>query len=551
MTDTVPASAAAPATDPKTAVAKPKRPWRDNLEAFGVAILAAVLLKPMVIEAYQIPTSSMQPTLMGSAEAGVFDRILVDKLRYEVFEPERWDPAVFRYPIRRNQNYVKRIVGVGGDRLRIAGGNLWHVDESGEVAHVHRKPDAIQAGLWKTVYPLRREIEIERGGTPPVLAKFFEGTFGTWTEDGEALIGKAAGRAQLTFTDLQHRGLANQIYDGYPSYIAAEIMAAGDSGGGREGVQDVRFGFTIVPTAAPEQLTVELRLEPAGHPVRRFQLRASGGKAVLRIQRGDEEVAVSEAFDCALAAGEATHLTFAHLDDRLLAAVDGDEAAQLEVGDARVLRLLEPGQVSLRLDVRGAKELRLEELQVERDLHYVTAGIEDDLLNLVPEGMDRSILNHVIQVPADHFLMMGDNTLASADSRQWKVLSVGVTEDGTMVDPLKAQTDDSVRVIKGNKRPWDLNGKPDVDENPVIVRSPGRAPDRIAFTDDNGEVFALEGKLGPAYDPGNMQFLDLASNSTWTAPEQHIYFVPREHVLGRPVLGFWPVFSPFRLGFIR
>jgi len=81
-------------------------PIRDNLEAFGVAILAAVLLKWFCIEAYQIPTSSMQPTLMGSSEASVYDRILVDKIRYEITEPQRWDVAVFRYPLQKNQNYV-------------------------------------------------------------------------------------------------------------------------------------------------------------------------------------------------------------------------------------------------------------------------------------------------------------------------------------------------------------------------------------------------------------------------------------------------------------
>ncbi|MFN6196297.1 MAG: S26 family signal peptidase, partial [Planctomycetota bacterium] len=55
-------------------------PVRVNLEAFGVAILVAVLLKWFCIEAFQIPTSSMQPTLMGSNEAAVYDRILVDKI---------------------------------------------------------------------------------------------------------------------------------------------------------------------------------------------------------------------------------------------------------------------------------------------------------------------------------------------------------------------------------------------------------------------------------------------------------------------------------------
>ena len=53
---------------------KPRRPIRENIEAFAVAIVLALLLKYFGLEAYQIPTSSMQPTLMGSRAAGIFDR---------------------------------------------------------------------------------------------------------------------------------------------------------------------------------------------------------------------------------------------------------------------------------------------------------------------------------------------------------------------------------------------------------------------------------------------------------------------------------------------
>ena len=67
-------------------------------------ILFAVLLKPFLIEAYMIPTPSMQPTMMGSREASVHDRLLVDKLCYAWGDPERWDIAVFRYPIRQIQS---------------------------------------------------------------------------------------------------------------------------------------------------------------------------------------------------------------------------------------------------------------------------------------------------------------------------------------------------------------------------------------------------------------------------------------------------------------
>lgn len=65
---------------------------RENIDALAIAVLMAVLMKYFAIEAYQIPTSSMQPVMMGSKAAGVYDRILVDKSRYILpwNEPERW-----------------------------------------------------------------------------------------------------------------------------------------------------------------------------------------------------------------------------------------------------------------------------------------------------------------------------------------------------------------------------------------------------------------------------------------------------------------------------
>src|SRR5688572_45525 len=177
---------ATPATSPlpaQPAAKKKRRPVRENLEAFGIAILFAVLLKPLVIEAYMIPTSSMQPTMMGSSEAGVYDRLLVDKLRYEVWEPRRWDIVVFRYPIRQNQAYVKRIVGVGDDHLRIACGNLYRL-ENGQPKATVRKPPDVQEAMWREVYPARRYLPPEK----PREFKDCWATHGEWRLDGDEAV---------------------------------------------------------------------------------------------------------------------------------------------------------------------------------------------------------------------------------------------------------------------------------------------------------------------------------------------------------------------------
>ena len=73
---------------------KKNRPWRDNIEAFTVSIIVIVLFKYFILEAYKIPTGSMQPTLFGwknEEGGGIYDRILVDKASYHWREPERFE----------------------------------------------------------------------------------------------------------------------------------------------------------------------------------------------------------------------------------------------------------------------------------------------------------------------------------------------------------------------------------------------------------------------------------------------------------------------------
>ena len=89
-------------------------------ELFPV-LLVVFLLRSFVAEPFKIPSSSMRPTL----EVGDF--ILVNKFAYglrlpiveakfvAVGEPQRGDVVVFRYPVNPSQDFIKRVVGVGGD----------------------------------------------------------------------------------------------------------------------------------------------------------------------------------------------------------------------------------------------------------------------------------------------------------------------------------------------------------------------------------------------------------------------------------------------------
>lgn len=104
---------------------KSPRLLREYTESLIVAVCLALVLRFFVISAYKIPTGSMLPTLK------VGDFIFAYKLPYgfpipftngerlSPSLPERGDVVVFRYPGNENVNYVKRVVGLPGDRIAL------------------------------------------------------------------------------------------------------------------------------------------------------------------------------------------------------------------------------------------------------------------------------------------------------------------------------------------------------------------------------------------------------------------------------------------------
>ncbi len=95
--------------------------WIEYPKSFFPVLLVVFLLRSFVAEPFRIPSSSMRPTLV------VGDYILVNKYTYgirlpiverkilPVGDPQRGDVVVFRYPVNPSQDFIKRVVGVGGD----------------------------------------------------------------------------------------------------------------------------------------------------------------------------------------------------------------------------------------------------------------------------------------------------------------------------------------------------------------------------------------------------------------------------------------------------
>ncbi|MGV1100460.1 signal peptidase I [Thiovibrio sp. JS02] len=115
----------------KSGEQKQKSVYREYAEAIFIALLLALFIRTFVVQAFKIPSGSMIPTLL------VGDHILVNKFCYGVRNPlngDLWfaagspkphDVIVFKYPLNPSQDFIKRVVGVAGDRIEIVKKQLY------------------------------------------------------------------------------------------------------------------------------------------------------------------------------------------------------------------------------------------------------------------------------------------------------------------------------------------------------------------------------------------------------------------------------------------
>lgn len=112
-----------------------KRFFKEYVEPIIMAILIALFIRAFIIQAFKIPSSSMEPTLL------VGDHILVNKFIYGIRipliekkflqfkEPKRGDIIVFIYPRDRSKDFIKRVIGTEGEKVEIIQNKLYINDK--------------------------------------------------------------------------------------------------------------------------------------------------------------------------------------------------------------------------------------------------------------------------------------------------------------------------------------------------------------------------------------------------------------------------------------
>ena len=97
--------------------------WPESLQSLLGTVVIAVFVVSFIVQAFQIPSESMENTLLTG------DYLLVDKVHFgndgfwSHFLPyrkvERGDIVVFHYPVHPSEHFVKRVIGIPGDRIRL------------------------------------------------------------------------------------------------------------------------------------------------------------------------------------------------------------------------------------------------------------------------------------------------------------------------------------------------------------------------------------------------------------------------------------------------
>ena len=371
---------------------KSQRWLKENVEAIAIAVVMALVIRHFAIEAFKIPTESMAPTLLGDRlGGGTGDRILVDKVGPMIFGLDRWDIFVFKYPLNTARNYIKRVVGFGGETLSIRDGDVW-ID--GEIA---RKPPGAQEVLYYPVYPADERLPPLRGsGSNP-----FRVEKEYWKRPSKDVF-------EVAIADgLSLARFDNDVKDA-PTWEGERY--------GTDRVGDLRLRLTVVP----ESGQVVLRLVE-NKIANDLVLAVGSGESYLL--HGEERIPLP---DFVLEPGEETEIVFENVDDALHVTVDGDRVSHEYQGPDQIDHFDD----QVRFGVRNGAA-RFSDLGLDRDVYYVRNG------NCKSE-----------RIPEGHYFALGDNSRNSRDSRLWN-LRVYEAPDGQVFKMDNSQQDSETRIQRG------------------------------------------------------------------------------------------------------
>ena len=410
--------------------------WRRRLHRFCenwiFALIIAFGIRHFGVELFRIPSASMEPMLLGDPGLGKGDFVVVDKLTSRFREVQRWDVAVFQYPVPEIEsgkggrarpavaadgtrlddpisrpllggNFVKRVVVLPGEEFYIQGGDVFLRNGAGWA--VARKPPELQERLWQAVYragdqPGYRPWAVEGGAAVELVGerlelkpaggvvRFDQPLRNVYIKDGSVAVrrlGSSDGYVRIDGVGLTRPrfawtgGVEGSIWQ--LDRWEIKRLTSADNDDPSRGTQvnqlmnewngDLRVGFRVERLDGEVVLT--LAAQAPGTPVAErslvLSLRADGWSLV-----GSGLAAGVSASGQGPLVGHAVDL--AQIDGQVVVRIDGREAHR---GD---LAWADPNLHRPALACSGSGSAVLAGVLVERDLHYTARGF----LQRAPKG---------------------------------------------------------------------------------------------------------------------------------------------------------------------
>ncbi len=227
--------------------------WQDLLRILIYALLIALVERTLFFQPYNIPSGSMEDTLLvgdflfvekfayGYSRYSLpFGRYLTSFGRVWTHDPARGDVAVFALPSEPERDFIKRIVGLPGDRVQVVHGVLYlngalipkirvsdYVEvENGYLQHIARYRETLPGG--KSYYVLDREADGVNDNTPvytvPAGHYFMMGDNRDDSDDSRGVVGylpaeNLIGRAEFKFFSIDERKTQLFTFWKWPSAI--------------------------------------------------------------------------------------------------------------------------------------------------------------------------------------------------------------------------------------------------------------------------------------------------------------------------------------------
>ncbi|MGC9454469.1 MAG: signal peptidase I [Phycisphaerae bacterium] len=380
------------------------------------------------------------------------DRVLVLKYVYNFRQPRPWDVVVFKNPQNNRENYIKRLIGLPGETIEIVHGNIFVRQPGEETFSIRRKPSKAQDATWQVIYdndyPPDPDVmeRAERDGAD-VRPPQWQPQAGTDRWDLSGLQGRrfsfAGGeRAELRLEVPRNRFLP---WYGYNSTRVMRTAAVVDED--RDVCSDLKLSVMFVPRESGARVVLETSSFDHGF---RGEVDADGSVSLWHRPPGGDWSQWEQRRIDPVNLDDAVEVSLEHVDLSLKLRVGGEVVLELTDGrypfdyewlKARMVRAdadpVPAPQVRIAA-AGGASELW--HVKLMRDVYYtcppqreIPDGVAGDYARQL-RRLGRNVgqgrpgwgttgnpitLRRYDDRDLDEFMVLGDNSPQSLDSRSW------------------------------------------------------------------------------------------------------------------------------------